>query len=145
MIRIITVGKKTEPFVAAGVENYQKRMSKQFKLDWVVVPDANKADEAQAILKNLKTDDFVILLDETGKNITSPELSELLSDNFNLSRHVVFIIGGSFGVTDGIKHRANFIWSLSKLVFPHQLVRLILTEQLYRAEKILAKHPYHHK
>jgi 23S rRNA (pseudouridine1915-N3)-methyltransferase len=144
MIKIVTVGKKSEPFIAAGVENYAKRLSRKFRLEWVVLPDANKADEAQAILKSLDQDDFVILLDETGKNITSPELAGLLEERFNAARGIVFVIGGSFGVTEGVKRRADFVWSLSRLVFPHQLARLILAEQIYRAERILAGGGYHH-
>ncbi|MDR2336993.1 MAG: 23S rRNA (pseudouridine(1915)-N(3))-methyltransferase RlmH [Candidatus Nomurabacteria bacterium] len=144
MLKIIVVGKKTEPFIEAGIENYEKRLGRQFKLNWVVVPNSNKADEAQMILRNLKLDDFVILLDETGKNLSSLELADLLMDKFNGARNIVFVVGGAFGVTDGVKKRADFIWSLSRLVFPHSIAWLILVEQLYRTEKILAKHPYHH-
>ncbi|MDR2063253.1 MAG: 23S rRNA (pseudouridine(1915)-N(3))-methyltransferase RlmH [Candidatus Nomurabacteria bacterium] len=144
MLKVIVVGKKAEPFITAGIENYERRLGKQFRLDWVRVPNANKADEAQMISKSLRPDDFVILLDEAGKNLSSSEFAEILTDNFNRARRVVLVVGGAFGVTDGIKNRADFIWSLSRLVFPHQMVWLILVEQLYRAEKIMTRHPYHH-
>ncbi|MGE5327716.1 MAG: 23S rRNA (pseudouridine(1915)-N(3))-methyltransferase RlmH, partial [Thiobacillus sp.] len=90
-------------------------------------------------------DDAVILLDEAGKLINSQDLSRKLTEYFNRSKNIVFVIGGAYGVHDALFERADFIWSLSPLVFPHQLVRLILTEQIYRAQEIDAGHPYHHE
>lgn len=86
---------------------------------------------------------YVILLDEIGKNISSPELSTILERQFAHS-HVTLVIGGAYGVTPELQQRADFIWSLSRLVFPHQLVRLLLVEQLYRAQEIKNGGKYHH-
>ena len=104
-----------------------------------------RRDESQSILSKLNHDDFVILLDERGKIMDSPGLSKILTDLFIHSREATIIIGGSYGVDETVHKRANFIWSLSPLVFPHQLVRLILVEQLYRAQEIASGNPYHHE
>ena len=87
----------------------------------------------------------MILLDERGKNISSPELSKILMNGFVNSQNFVIVIGGAFGVADELRQRANFVWSLSKLVFPHQIVRLILVEQIYRAQEISSGGKYHHE
>ena len=87
----------------------------------------------------------MILLDERGKALGSPGLSTLLGEQLHASRTVVVIIGGAYGVDATVHDRAQFIWSLSPLVFPHQLVRLILTEQIYRAEQISVGGSYHHE
>lgn len=149
-IRIISVGKKHEAWVSEGIERYQKRLKRSFEIEWVLLPhstlpnDRAAVEESQRILNRVNVYDFLILLDEHGKNIDSPELSKLLNTAFDSSRSVVLVIGGAFGVDQSVKTRADFIWSLSGLVFPHQLVRLILTEQIYRAQEISAGNPYHH-
>ena len=150
-IRVIAIGKKHESWVVEGIERYQKRLKRPFDIEWVILPhstlpnDRAAADESQRILSRLNTNDYMILLDERGKNINSPALAELLRAPIESSREVVIIIGGAFGVDDTVRTRSNFIWSLSDLVFPHQLVRLILTEQIYRAQEIAAGRPYHHE
>ena len=93
-------------------------------------------------MSRLKPHDFVILLDERGRNLSSPELSRLVLDHTD--QHIVIIIGGAYGVTETLHRRADIVWSLSRLVFPHQLVRLILAEQLYRAQEIARGGSYHH-
>lgn len=103
-----------------------------------------RQEESQRILLRVNASDYVILLDERGESIDSPELSSLLLKLLETSQDVVIVIGGAYGVDDTVVKRANFVWSLSKLVFPHQLVRLILTEQLYRAQEIASSNPYHH-
>jgi 23S rRNA (pseudouridine1915-N3)-methyltransferase len=149
-IRIITIGKKHESWVLEGISRYEKRLHSPFLLEWVLLPhsaregQAARVEESQRILTHLDPTDYVVLLDETGKNIDSPELSSLLTDQLNSSKHIVIIIGGAYGVNETIHTRADFVWSLSRLVFPHQLVRLILTEQLYRAQEISNGNPYHH-
>lgn len=95
-----------------------------------------------AYFSRLTSDDFVILLDERGKNLSSPELSDLITEHTD--KHIVFIIGGAYGVTSDLRQKSNIVWSLSNLVFPHQLVRLILAEQLYRAQEIHRGSHYHH-
>jgi 23S rRNA (pseudouridine1915-N3)-methyltransferase len=150
-IRIISVGKKHESWVAEGIERYQKRLKRPFQVEWVLLPHSAltgiraRQEESQRILSRLDAYDYVILLDERGKNIDSPGLSKLLLSPLESSREVVIIIGGAFGVDETIRQRADYVWSLSNLVFPHQLVRLILIEQLYRAQEIAAGNPYHHE
>lgn len=93
-------------------------------------------------MSRLKPHDFVILLDERGRNLNSPELSRLILDHTD--QHIVIIIGGAYGVTETLHRRADIVWSLSRLVFPHQLVRLMLAEQLYRTQEIARGGSYHH-
>ncbi len=149
-IQIIAIGKKHESWVFDGIARYQKRIQKPFEIEWAILPHSTHAeprarlDESQHILKRLNAYDFVILLDERGKNIDSPGLSKLLLTPLQASRNIVVIIGGAYGVDDIIRQRADFVWSLSGLVFPHQLVRLMLIEQIYRAQEIAAGNPYHH-
>ena len=97
--------------------------------------------EAESILKAMPKKNKNILLDKNGKQLTSPQLSEKL---FTLRADITIIIGGAYGVDSVIVDKSDFIWSLGKLVFPHQLVRLMLTEQIYRAHCISTGHPYHH-
>jgi len=150
-IRIISVGKKHEAWVAEGIDRYQKRLNKPFEIEWVFLPHSSlsgtraRQEESQRILNRLDANDYVILLDEKGKNINSLEISKILTSQLEASKPVVVIIGGAYGVDESILNRANFIWSLSGLVFPHQLARLILTEQIYRAQEIASGKPYHHK
>ena len=92
-------------------------------------------------MSHIKPSDYVILLDERGRQLTSPEFSDALVDRGN----VVIVIGGAYGVNEALRSRANLMVSLSKMVFPHQLVRLILIEQVYRAQAIHEHHPYHHE
>lgn len=150
-LRVIAVGKKHESWVADGIERYQKRLRKPFTLEWVFLPHSSREglsarqEESERLLSRLKDDDFVVLLDERGKIIDSPALASLLEAPLRGSRTAVLIIGGAYGVDDTIHKRADFVWSLSLLVFPHQLVRLLLSEQLYRAQEIAAGNPYHHE
>jgi len=150
-IKIIAVGKKHETWVADGIDRYQKRLKRPFQIEWVLLPHSSQTDitarhdESGRILSRLNADDHVVLLDEKGKNIDSPSLSKLLLTPLETSQQVVIIIGGAYGVDETVIQRSNFVWSLSHLVFPHQLVRLILTEQIYRAQEIAAGNPYHHK
>jgi 23S rRNA (pseudouridine1915-N3)-methyltransferase len=151
MITIIAVGKKHDAWVHDGIELYQTRLRKPYDIEWVFLPhssfeaDRSRQEESGRIIGRLKDDSYVILLDERGKNIDSPSLSRLLEAKLSCSRQIVVIIGGAYGVDERIHQRADFIWSLSKLVFPHQLVRLILAEQLYRAQEIARGGGYHHE
>lgn len=150
-LRIIAIGKKHEAWVSDGIERYEKRLKQPFLTEWVLLPHsareglAARQDESQRILSRLNAHDYVILLDERGKLLDSPGLSGTLSSQFDHSRPVTIIIGGAYGVDDSVHQRADLVWSLSPLVFPHQLVRLILAEQLYRAQEIAAGNPYHHE
>ena len=105
-----------------------------------------KKSEAKTILDWLQKDDYLVALDERGKEMDSEQLAGFIESRANEStRQVVFLIGGAFGLDQTVLQRANYRWSLSKLVFPHQLVRLILTEQLYRACTIIRNEKYHHR
>lgn len=149
-MRVVVVGKKHESWVEDGIMRYQKRLKKPFDIEWVYVSHSSleglsaRRDESERILDRLKVDEHVILLDERGKNISSIQLSETLSAAL-IHRPVTLVIGGAYGVTDEVLDRANFCWSLSKLVFPHQLVRLLLVEQVYRAQEIYHRRSYHHE
>lgn len=111
------------------------------------MPEAEiKKREADLILSNLDKNDYLVLLDERGKMLRSEALAVFLQNRANEStKKLVFLIGGAFGVDAQVMQRANYHWSLSSLVFPHQLVRLILAEQVYRACTILRNEKYHHQ
>jgi len=150
-LKLLVVGKKHESWVSEGIERYQKRLKRPFNIEWVYLPHSAleglkaRQDESGRILLRLNANDYVILLDERGKSIGSPALSTLLTAKLDISQPIMLIIGGAYGVDDTVHRRADFVWSLSPLVFPHQLVRLILIEQLYRAQEIAHGHPYHHE
>lgn len=150
-IRILAVGKKHESWVAEGIERYQKRLKAPFLVEWVLMAhsafDGVKArqDESERILSRLHAHAYVILLDERGQELDSPGLANLLQAQLDHSRDVALVIGGAYGVDDRLRERADVVWSLSPLVLPHQLVRLVLTEQLYRAQQIASGGPYHHE
>ena len=150
-IKIVSVGKKHDSWVAEGIERYETRLKKPFDTQWVLLPHSSLQDaaarqeESERILSRCDDREFVILLDERGDELTSPQLANLLDNAFTAGRTVTLVIGGAYGVDDRVHQRADVVWSLSPLVFPHQLVRLILTEQLYRAQQISAGHPYHHE
>ena len=151
MIKIIAIGRKHESWITDGLERYQKRLKAPWNVEWVLLPHSAREglvarqEESSTILSRLKDDDFVILLDERGKLLDCPALARQIEQVFPTSKTPVFIIGGAYGVDDSLTSRADLVWSLSPLVFPHQLVRLILAEQLYRAQEIAAGHPYHHQ
>lgn len=150
MITIVAVGKKHEDWVSSGVQRYEKRLKQPFDTKWVLLPhshfdgDRARQEESESILSRVNDTDFIILLDEVGKNLSSPEISELCNNAFSNSQKVMVVIGGAYGVSDAVRERASIIWSISRLVFPHQLVRLILIEQLYRAQEIARGGSYHH-
>lgn len=149
-VKVLAVGKKHESWVSDGIGRYEQRLRKPFDLSWQLLPhssregDAARSEESERILAKLDRDTFVVVLDERGRNVDSPELARRLRGALEASRPVTVVIGGAYGVTDQVRQRADFVWSLSALVFPHQLVRLILTEQIYRAQEITAGRGYHH-
>ncbi|THJ65874.1 23S rRNA (pseudouridine(1915)-N(3))-methyltransferase RlmH [Arthrobacter echini] len=147
---MLAVGRKHESWVSEGIERYTKRLKKPFDLSWQLIAhsarehDAARAEESERLLGKVGSD-FVVLLDERGKAIDSPTLSRTLLTPLESSRSVTVIIGGAYGVDQAVHQRADFVWSLSPLVFPHQLVRLILAEQVYRAQEIAGGRSYHHE
>lgn len=150
MITIIAVGKKHEGWITDGLERYEKRLGKPWNVKWVLLPHSPaesvgaRQDESERILQRLNPDDFVVLLDERGKLLDSPALAKQMEAVFPTGKNIVCIVGGAYGVNEALTKRANLVWALSPLVFPHQLVRLILIEQIYRAQEIALGHPYHH-
>lgn len=149
-IRVCAVGKRHEKWIVDGLNRYESRLRKPFDVSWQLLAhsaregDAARTDESERVLARIDRDDFVVLLDERGTNFDSPQLAGELQQAFDGARPVVLIIGGAYGVDERVRARANVVWSLSKLVFPHQLVRLIVAEQVYRAQEIAAGRPYHH-
>ncbi|ULQ57404.1 23S rRNA (pseudouridine(1915)-N(3))-methyltransferase RlmH [Flavihumibacter rivuli] len=152
-IQLWSIGKAHDSSTRAAIDDFTKRASRYYPCEWKLInspkitePNALKKAEGQLILGALQKDDYLVLLDERGKQISSPELAMLLQQRANEStRTLVFLIGGAFGVDAAVQQRANFSWSLSKLVFPHQIVRLVLAEQVYRACTILRNEKYHHE
>jgi len=145
------VGKKHDPLSSTAIEEYQKRLKQSFPIKWVFIPssglsgDEARREESAKISKQLFSSAIIWLLDETGIELASPELSKRIELLKNSStKDLIIIIGGAYGVDSTIKQRADFVWSLSKLIFPHLLVRLILIEQLYRAQEIARGGNYHH-
>jgi len=155
-ILLWSIGKAHDSYVKEGIEEFTKRISKYYPVEWKILPAAKqtvnsaendiKKTEGQTILQGLQKEDYLVLLDEAGKQINSLQLAAFIETRATVSvRQLIFLIGGAFGVDDSVKSRANFTWSLSQLVFPHQLVRLMLTEQIYRACTIIRNEKYHHQ
>ena len=151
-----SIGKTHDAYVKEGIIEFTKRISKYFKVEWTIIPVPKNAGmlsemdlkkrEAETILQWLRPDDYLVALDEHGKQFSSEGVSEFLQERATAStKHIVFLIGGAFGLDETILKKAKLKWSLSQLTFPHQLVRLILAEQVYRACTILHHEKYHHK
>jgi 23S rRNA (pseudouridine1915-N3)-methyltransferase len=153
-IQLWSVGKANEPYVDSGIKDFTRRINKYFPVAWKIIPSAKYSSSVQDdmrkkdgenILKLLNNNHFLVALDESGKTLTSTQLASFLQQRTNeSSRELIFLIGGAYGLDGAILQRANYIWSLSALTFPHQLVRLIVVEQLYRACTILRNEKYHH-
>ena len=154
-IQFWSVGKTHESFVKEGIELFTKRISNYFPVEWNIIPMPKNAGimepamlkikEGEAILVQINKEDFLVLLDEKGKEFTSEGFAKFIEKRtVESTKTVIFLIGGAYGVSDAVFARANFKWSLSTLVFPHQMVRLILAEQVYRACSILRNEKYHH-
>ena len=142
MINIIAGGKKNTGWCLEAITEYQKRLKKPYDITWHFLSEEKLANYLASW--PFSGHDYVILLDERGQNISSPELSQKLEQAFNASKEVVFIIGGAYGVDQFTRDHADFIWSFSKLVFPHLLARVMTVEQIYRAQEISRGGKYHH-
>jgi 23S rRNA (pseudouridine1915-N3)-methyltransferase len=143
---IISVGKEKDELTSDVVKHFELRIMRYLPVEWVYIPhDTTKEKEGNKIMENLKKEDYVVLLDEKGRDMKSEALAELVENRMVDSvRRMVFIIGGAYGASKAIEERANYVWKLSSLVFPHMLVRVILVEQLYRAMTIIKGEKYHH-
>lgn len=154
-IQFWSVGKKDEPYVKEGVAEFTSRIAKYFPVQWNIIPTPKNAGmlsemdlkkkEGETILEWLQKDDFLVALDERGKQFSSPGLARFMEARAGQSvKNLVFLIGGAYGIDEPVLKKAGQIWSLSQLTFPHQLVRLILAEQVYRACTIIRNEKYHH-
>lgn len=153
-VEVLAIGKNHDPKLATAIDDYSQRLNHYVGFSWKILdaktsssasPEYLKKIESELLVSNIDQTDKVILLDETGQQLSSLELADRLQSFMNQSvKKIVFVIGGAYGVSDEIIQRSDLVLSLSKLVFPHQLVRLILAEQLYRAHTILAGEKYHH-
>lgn len=156
-ISVISVGKLKEKYLKLGIEEFSKRLSKYCKLDLIELEDEKcpenlsekdmeivKNKEGQRILSKIKNNSYVIALAIDGKNLSSEELADTISKlAVRGNSHITFIIGGSLGLSDEVLKRADYKLSFSKMTFPHQLMKLILLEQVYRSFRINNNEPYH--
>ena len=150
MIKIITVGQLKEKYLKEAVEEYKKRLSKYTNLEIIEIKDEGLVEESKAIElegekinKYLDNKDYIITLEIEGKQMSSVEFSEKLERIQIENSNIVFIIGGSYGLSKSIKDKSNLKLSFSKMTFPHQLFRVILLEQIYRSFKIMNNEKYH--
>ena len=156
-ITIITVGKIKEKYLKDAIDEYSKRLSKYCKLEIIEVADEKTPDnasavvednirskEAERIVKYIKDDAYLITLEINGKQLTSEELADKV-DKLGVQgvSHIIFVIGGSIGLGKAVLQKSNFALSFSKMTFPHQLMRVILLEQIYRSYRIINGEPYH--
>ena len=142
MIRIIAGGKKNAGAYAELIAEYEKRLRKPYEVEWRFMPE-EKLDDYLADWP-FTGRELVICCDERGQNISSDEYSACLEKAFVDGREVVILIGGAYGFSDELRERADIIWSFSRLVFPHQLFRVMVMEQIYRAQEISKGGKYHH-
>ncbi|WP_373600133.1 23S rRNA (pseudouridine(1915)-N(3))-methyltransferase RlmH [Paraclostridium bifermentans] len=156
-ITVISVGKLKEKYLKLGIEEFSKRLSKYCKLDMIELDDEKcpenlsdkdmeivKTKEGNKILSKIKNNSYVIALAIDGKNLSSEELADTISNlAVRGNSHITFIIGGSLGLSNEVLKRADYKLSFSKMTFPHQMMKLILLEQVYRAFRINNNEPYH--
>ena len=143
MIRIICVGKIKESFYRDAISEYMKRLQKYHKVMIDEVMDSDIKSEKELILKKIKDSDYVIAMDINGDEYNSLEFSSFLDKSFLYHSNITFVIGGSDGLDEEVKSRADKRISFSKMTFPHQLFRIILLEQIYRSFKIIHHESYH--
>ena len=157
MIKIICVGKVKEKFYRDAIDEFSKRLSRYCKLEIIEVPDEKtqeqasdteiaivKEKEGERLLKHIREDAYVVCLCIDGKLLDSEELSRKIEQlGITGTSHIYFVIGGSLGLADSVVKRADYKLSFSKMTFPHQLMRVILLEQIYRSYRIMNNEPYH--
>lgn len=150
MIKIICVGKLKENYLKDAIAEYSKRLSKYTNLEIIEIPDESYEDinkvikiEGEKIQKYLNPKDYIITLEIEGKQLSSEEFSAKIDNIFLENSNITFIIGGSYGISNFIKEKSNCKLSFSKMTFPHQLFRVLLLEQIYRAYKIMNNEKYH--
>ena len=155
-VRILTIGRLREPYLAEAQKEYLKRLKPYLNLDVFELNDfpcpdnASPAEEEQVrqreglqIMKSIRPKSYLVTLDRRGNEMSSPELAKFIQERMNGAEPLVFVIGGSLGLSEEVIKSAQLSWSFSKLTFPHQLFRVMLLEQIYRACKINRNEPYH--
>lgn len=152
---LLLVGKTQDKHFLAGIHDYQERIGHYMPFEIKIIPEIKntknltasqqKVREGELILKELQSSDTVVLMDERGKELRSTEFARWLQGKQNISRRLVFVIGGPYGFSSDVYARAGEQLCLSKMTFSHQMVRLIMVEQLYRACTIIKGEPYHHE
>ncbi len=154
-IRVIVVGKTSAKYVTEGMKEYEKRLTRFVNYSMEEIPDVSsrgkttekelQSKEGALILKKLKSNDFVVLFDDKGKQLSSPQLNDWFEKKaLSGISNITFVVGGAYGFSEAVYQRSNEQLSLSKLTFNHQMVRLIIVEQMYRAYSIKHGLPYHH-
>ena len=154
-ISLLAVGKTSDPRMAALIDEYRQRLTHYVPFEWIIIPDIKNAKslseeqlkkaEGEAILSRLTPSMEVILLDEHGREFRSIEYAEWLQKKMSAGKDLALVIGGAYGFNKEVYDRANGKLSLSQMTFSHQMIRLMATEQLYRAMTILRGEPYHHE
>lgn len=144
---ILTIGKGKDTLTDDLIKHFETRILRYLPIEWVYLEhESTKVKEGEKLLSHIKKEDYVVLLDERGRDMKSEAVAEIIENRMLDSvKRMIFVIGGAYGVSDAIHVRANYTWKLSSLVFPHLLVRVILVEQLYRAMTILKGEKYHHE
>jgi len=143
-IIFVSVGKQSDTNTENLIIEYTKRISRYVSVEWKILPTSDKEKEGEQIIK-IVSDGECILLDERGKELSTLDLSSFVEKKMISGiKNIYFVIGGAYGISDSVFKKANFVWSLSKLTFPHQLVRIILAESVYRAISVIKNEPYHH-
>jgi 23S rRNA (pseudouridine1915-N3)-methyltransferase len=153
-VELWAIGKTNEKYLDTGIDIYLKRLKHYLPFQFTILPDIKNAGklkavqlkekEGEVILKNIRSEDFLILLDEKGKTFSSVRFARFLEQKFALSKkRMIFVVGGAFGFSEAVYQRADAKLSLSDMTFSHQMVRLFFVEQLYRAMTILRNEPYH--
>lgn len=155
-VKLVCIGKTDKDYIIEGVKEYEKRLKHYISFESVLLPDIKnsknlteiqqKEKEGEVLLSQIKESDYVIILDEKGKEYSSVEFSKMIEKQMVAGlKTLVFVVGGPYGFSKQMYDRANAKISLSQMTFSHQMVRLIFTEQLYRAMTILKGEPYHHE
>ena len=152
---LILVGKTTDKHFQAGINDYVERIGHYMPFELFTIPELKntkslseeqqKQAEGELILKQIQPSDTVVLLDEHGKEFHSIEFAKWLEQKRNTARRLIFVVGGPYGFSQAVYSRANEQISLSKMTFSHQMIRLVFTEQIYRACTIIKGEPYHHE
>lgn len=155
-INLLVIGKTDAPYFVDGIREYENRLKHYIPFEMQVIPDIKnvknlsedqqKEKEGELILKNLQTGDCLVLLDERGKEFSSLQFASYIEKKTHtVSKRLIFVIGGPYGFSQAVYDKASERISLSKMTFSHQMIRLVFTEQLYRAMTILNNEPYHHE